>query len=132
MFNNFKIGTRLGVGFGLTLALLLLIAFIGFTQVKALNYAVDDLVGDKFPKTVQSNEIIDALNIVARSIRNAALVKTTEEASKELDRVPEQSKLITDRIEKLEKTVVSEQGREHIKKFACCSDGLPSGAAKNH
>ena len=115
---NLKIGVRLGIGFAVTLALLIAIAVVGVTRISALNAEVEGLVNDKFPKTVLANDIIDAINISARALRNAALVKTPEEAAKELARLPEQSKVITERIEQLEKTITSDKGKELLKRLS--------------
>ena len=40
MFKNMKIGVRLGLGFGLVLLLLSVIAFTGITRLTAMNDAV--------------------------------------------------------------------------------------------
>jgi len=115
MLNNLKIGIRLGIGFTVTLVLLIAIAVIGYSRLVALEMQVQDLVQDKYPKTVQANDVIDALNVVARVVRNAALANSKEDAARELDRIPEQSKIITERLEQLDKTVTSEKGREILK-----------------
>ena len=66
MLNNLKIGIRLGIGFAVTLILLIVIATVSYTRLTALNSAVDDLVQDKFPKTVQANDITDAIAVISR------------------------------------------------------------------
>ncbi len=115
---NLKIGVRLGIGFAVTLALLIAIAVVGVTRIAALNAEVEGLVNDKFPKTVLANDIIEAINVTARALRNAALVKTPEEAAKELGRLSEQSKIISERVEKLEKTITSEKGKDLLKRLS--------------
>ena len=62
MFKNLKIGVRLGLGFAVTLALLITIASVSYLRLSALNGEIDLLVSDKFPKTVQANNVIDAIN----------------------------------------------------------------------
>ena len=47
MFKNLKIGVRLGIGFGLTLALLIIISVLSVTRINELNREIDDLVNDK-------------------------------------------------------------------------------------
>ncbi|MBS4020617.1 methyl-accepting chemotaxis protein [Azonexus hydrophilus] len=118
MLNNLKIGVRLGIGFTVTLVLLIAIAVIGYSRLVALEMQVQDLVQDKYPKTVQANDVIDALNVVARVVRNAALAASKEEAARELDRIPEQSRIITERLEQLNKTATSETDREILKTVA--------------
>ena len=43
MLNNLKIGVRLGIGFAITLVLLIVIAVIGVNRIASLNAEVDDL-----------------------------------------------------------------------------------------
>ena len=112
MFKNMKIGLRLGLGFGLVLLLLLIIASLAFVRVGGLNENISDLVNDKFPKTVAANDIIDQVNIVARSMRNALLTAKQEEAQGELERIPEASKIISDRLDKLAKTITTDDGKK--------------------
>ena len=68
MFNNLKLGVRLGIGFAITLALLLVIAITSYTRLGALNDEIENMVNDKFPKTVISNDVIDAINTIARQL----------------------------------------------------------------
>jgi methyl-accepting chemotaxis protein len=115
MFKNLKIGVRLGIGFGLVITLLVIIATTSYLRLAALNTEIESLVGDKFPKTVVANDVIDALNVIARRLRNAYIF-TGAEAQKEIDQIPEQRKIISDRLEKLEKTILSDKGKEVLKK----------------
>ena len=115
MLNNLKIGVRLGIGFAVTLALLIAIAVVGYTRIQSLNAEVDSLVNDRFPKTVQSNSVIDALNTIARQLRNAYIYSGAE-SQKSLDAIPELRKVITDNLAALEKTIRSEGGKALLKK----------------
>ena len=115
MLNNLKIGVRLGIGFAVTLALLITIAVVGVTRISSLNGQIENLVNDQFPKTVLANDMVDSINTIARRLRNAYIF-TGAEAQKELDAIPEQRKIISDRIEKLEKVVTSEKGKETLKR----------------
>uniref|UniRef100_Q47GY2 Histidine kinase, HAMP region:Bacterial chemotaxis sensory transducer n=1 Tax=Dechloromonas aromatica (strain RCB) TaxID=159087 RepID=Q47GY2_DECAR len=116
MFKNLKIGTRLGLGFGFVLILLTAISVISYTRLGTLNESINDMVSDKFPKTVIANDIVNNINLVARAIRNAALVKRPEDVSKELDRVADARKKITESFAKLEKLILSEEGKKTLAK----------------
>jgi len=116
MFANMKLAVRLGLGFAITLILLLVIAVTSYTRLGTLNDEIENMVFDKFPKTVLSNDIIDALNNVARQLRNGYIMTGTER-TKALDSIPEQRKIITDRLEKLDKMVTSDKGRELMKQM---------------
>ncbi len=116
MFKNLKIGVRLGVGFGITLILLIAVTAIGYTRIATLNNSIDKLVNDRFPKTVQANDIVDAINTISRLLRNA-YIYTGAEQQKTLDAIAPQRKIISDNIEKLEKTITSDKGKEILAKL---------------
>ncbi len=111
MFKNLKIGTRLGLGFGFVLILLVVIAGLSIQRVGDLNDDIHDLVEDKFPKTVHANAIVDQLTGVAVIVRNALLAARPEDAQAELARIPAASKIITESMEALDKSINTEQGR---------------------
>jgi methyl-accepting chemotaxis protein len=115
MFGNMKIGTRLGLGFGLVLVLLGLIAFIGLSRLGGLNEEIGNMVNDKYPKTVLANDIIENINQIARSMRNTLIMDKPEQIAKELDRIQESRKTIKDRLEKLDGMIKSDKGRDLLK-----------------
>ncbi|MFV5212644.1 methyl-accepting chemotaxis protein [Azonexus caeni] len=111
MFKNLKIGVRLGLGFGFVLILLVSISTIAVLRVETLNEEIANMVHDKFPKTILANDVIDQVNLVARVLRNALLENRPEEAQAQLQRLGEASKIISDRLEKLDKMIVTDDGR---------------------
>ncbi|MFN3884356.1 MAG: methyl-accepting chemotaxis protein [Rhodocyclaceae bacterium] len=117
MFKNLKIGVRLGIGFGLVLILLVAISSIAYLQINHLNGELDLLVKDRFVKTVQANNIIDAINAIARIQRNAMLVKGEEAMIRELDRIPGERKKIGDNLEKLQQTIHTQEGKVILAKM---------------
>ncbi|MCX7164317.1 MAG: methyl-accepting chemotaxis protein [Rhodocyclales bacterium] len=115
--NNLKIGLRLGIGFGFALIMMSVIAILGISRMSNLATEIDTMTNDRYPKTVWANDVIDSINIIARAMRNA-LLTTRAETAKELERIVEQRKVISDRLEKLEKTILSDKGKERLKKLA--------------
>jgi methyl-accepting chemotaxis protein len=70
------------------------------------------LIGtDKFPKVVWVNHISEAINTIARAMRNTLIVKDPAVVQKEMDRIPEQRKIIAEHLESLEKNIHSEKGK---------------------
>jgi len=115
MLNNLKIGVRLGIGFAITLALLIAIAVVSYTRLNTLNSEIEGMVNDKFPKTVQANNIIDGINAIARHLRNA-YIYSGDEQKRSLDALGPERKKITDNLDILEKTVTSDKGKELLSK----------------
>ena len=112
MFKNLKIGARLGIGFGLLSFLLLAIALFAYISVSQIVKEMDHVVNNYYPKTVIANNIVDQANLTARAMRNALLVKSPEEAQKEMDRIVESRKIIADKFDQLEKSITSEAGKK--------------------
>ncbi|HJW27520.1 MAG TPA: methyl-accepting chemotaxis protein [Rhodocyclaceae bacterium] len=118
MFRNIRIGTRLAGSFAVIIVLLIVLAWLGLNRMALINGDLQVMAEDRYPKTVWANDIIDAVNTVARATRNAVLAAKQEEFKAELDRIPAQSQIISDRLGKLEKAAVSEQDKEILKKMA--------------
>jgi methyl-accepting chemotaxis protein len=116
MFKNMKIGVRLGLGFGFVLTLLVAISVLAYARLSTLNSEIGDMVNDKFPKTVVANGIVDQINVIARALRNSALVKKQEDVRNELERVTQARKLIAEGFTNLEKTITSEEGKKLLAK----------------
>jgi methyl-accepting chemotaxis protein len=112
MMRNLSIKTRLLVGFGIVMLLSALLAVVALFSLRSINLDIDRIVNDRWPKTVRANEIIDNVNVVARALRNAIIIEDAQTAQKELDRIPEAIKSVTDHIDKLEKTITSDKGKQ--------------------
>jgi len=117
MFKNLKIGVRLISGFAIVLALMVLVATISIMRLSDLNDEVNNMVNDKFPKTELANSAVDQINVTARALRNAMLVKTPEEAAKELERLMDARKKAGEIFDKLDKLVTSDEGRKLFDKI---------------
>ena len=111
MFKNLKIGVRLGAGFALVLALLATISVISVERLTSVDDDIDKIVQDRYPKTVQANNLIDAINSIARLLRNAYIFSGTEQ-QRALDGIPPQRKIISDNLDLLNKSIKSEKGKE--------------------
>ena len=114
MFKNLKIGVKLAIGFGLMITLLITVSTLAYLRVDTINGEIENMVNDKFPKTVMANDIIDQVNITARAIRNALLVKNPAEVEKEFGRISEARKKTAEFYEKLEKQITSEEGKKRL------------------
>jgi methyl-accepting chemotaxis protein len=119
MGNSMKLGVRLGLGFAAVLALTVVMAVVSYLRLAGLNAEIENMVTDKFPKTVMANDAVDQINITARAIRNAMLVKSPEEAKKEIERLMEARKKTGEIFDKLEKLITSEAG---LKVFAAAME----------
>jgi len=115
MFKNMKLSTKLGVGFGLVVFLMVVISFFAINRLSLINHDIDVVLHDRYPKTVMANEVIDSINVVARSVRNMVIMTNQADIEKEGARINEAGKAISERIEKLGKVIHSAQGKELMK-----------------
>ncbi len=112
MLKNLKIGTKIGLGFTIAILFLIAISLISISRLQELNSAVDTLVHDRFPKTVQANAIIDSLNLAARGTRNMLLDPDEANIKAEEKRITEAAGVITKNMEILEKSLTDPKGQE--------------------
>ena len=118
MLKNFKIGTRLSLGFGILLVLMLAVGGYGIKSVKALHEEIDLLVEDRMVKVEQANSIIDNVNVIARSLRNIIIDDDKGRQADELRRIAEARKTAGELFETLSRTIKSEKGLAIVKKGA--------------
>ncbi len=102
MLKNLKIGTRLSLGFGILLMLMLVVGGYGIKSIKALHEEIDLLVEDRMVKVEQANSIIDNVNVIARSLRNIIIDDDKGHQADELKRIAEARKTAGELFESLE------------------------------
>ncbi len=113
---NMKVGTRLALGFGSVIVLMIIIAVLGITNMRNVAGNLQDIVNDKFPKTVWANDVVDAVNTIARAMRNALLEKEPAKIQKELDLINEQREIIKERLKTLDEKIVAPEGQAMLDK----------------
>lgn len=111
MLNNYRIGLRMGLGFALVIGVLLATLALAMSKLGGLNEDIQKITDDRFPKTVIANDIVDNVNLIARSMRNIVLVKEPEAVKAEHERLMKARNDITAQMEKLDQSVKSEKGR---------------------
>lgn len=116
MLQRMKIGLRLWGGFGLIVFLIAWIVGIGLNSIQELDNGIHLITEDRYPKTVVANAIIDQINTAARKLRNMLIFRDAEKTKIELDALVEIRRIVTEKLDTLDKTVRSEQGRDLLKK----------------
>ncbi|MBI3523652.1 MAG: methyl-accepting chemotaxis protein [Betaproteobacteria bacterium] len=112
MFKNLKIGTRLGLGFGLVLVQLCIISFVGISRMESVKKNMDFVVHVNNVKIALANSMRGQLNVIARSVRNLALLSDVAEMKKEEALMQEARTQYGVLRDKLEKMVVTSEGRK--------------------
>ena len=116
MLNNLRIGVRLGIGFAVTLALLILIAVIGIARIGSLDTSISQLIKEEVVKVQEAGNIAEAIGLIGRHLRNAYLYSGAERQNS-LTEIDGQRKVITESIDKLDKLVRSDTGKDLMSKL---------------
>ncbi|MBS1186875.1 MAG: methyl-accepting chemotaxis protein [Burkholderiaceae bacterium] len=115
---NWKIGTRLGIGFALVVLLLMVVIGVSINRLALVNDSSTHIVQERLPKVDMARDVKDELNLIARGNRNILLVTEPEQVKFELDRMAKSRKAIADLMLKLEKQATTEEERAIFKKLA--------------
>jgi methyl-accepting chemotaxis protein len=117
-FANMKVGARLGLGFALVILAGLLVAVFGRVQLGSVNAEVTMLVEDRMVKVDQLTDVKDNLNVVARAIRNIALLSDEKDMQAEKQRIVEARAKNSELLKKLDESIKSDKGQGILKKIA--------------
>ncbi len=115
-FSKFKIGVRLGGGFGLVLLLLAVIAGLGAYQMSRLNDGTERLVKDQWVKAKLANLALDnARGSIARVFE--LMVSTDEDTNKNaFARLEANTAAFDDALSKLQPMLVTDEGKANLAK----------------
>ena len=114
--NRMKIGTRLGVGFGVVILLLVLITGVAVSRIRLINNATAEIVSDGYGQIALANEIDRGVNKQANHLRSAVLAVGDEaEVKAYITKVSEATREIGKVREKLAATAVTPKGDELMK-----------------
>ena len=112
---NMTVKKQLLNGFGGVCILMVIISIASIVEMRFISKDINNIVDDRWPKTVWANDIADNVNLNARALRNMILTEDRKEIDKQLDRIKEADKVIKERMENLHKSVASEKGKEILK-----------------
>ncbi len=110
-WGNWKIGTRLGLGFGLLILLGALMAVYGRMQLGAVDAEIDRLTEDRMAKVMALTDIKDRAQTVARVLRNVILFTDEKLIAEENKRLAELVAKNGEALKSLEDQLHSEQGK---------------------
>lgn len=109
---NMKVGTRLGIGFGIVVMLLIGMTLFGIYRMSSLNDGTSLLVNDRYPKVVLANEILDGINFNALAMRNLLITEDPEKIKAALSEIKSNVARVGEKIAQLDKTISTEKGKQ--------------------
>lgn len=112
MLDNVRIGTRMAIGYGIVMLLMVAIAGYSLVEFRRLNHELAVIVNDRMPMVEKANFLIDNVNVIARVLRNILLDESTQSRKKELERMAEARQAIGKALEELNTGVATGKGRD--------------------
>jgi len=107
---NLKIGVRLGLGFGLVLALMIALAMLGVSRLAHINDSLDRIVNDNNIQIKAISEMRQSVMAIGQATRNAALMSDADQVAQEVERIADERDEYNANMETLQHRVGSGSG----------------------
>jgi methyl-accepting chemotaxis protein len=85
--DHVKIGTRLGAGFAIVLALLVAVVALGLSSMGRIGNRTHDIINDKNVKMEAANHMVDNVRNITLYLTNIVVVPSTPEMNAELEKI---------------------------------------------
>ncbi|AYN96271.1 methyl-accepting chemotaxis protein [Pseudomonas sp. LTJR-52] len=118
MFRNMRVTTKLALGFGTVVALLVIVILVGVVNMAAMKASTDTMSLDRFPKTEMTNALVRGTLDNGRLLRNMLLVDDVAKRQEFKDQVTKNRSANSELISKLEASIYSEKGKELFKELS--------------
>ena len=115
---NMRIGQRLAVGFGVVIALLVMLAVLSYLRIGGLNQEVTSSVKEHYPKTVAANNIKADVNEITRSMLNVLIMSDPDQIKAELANMQKKNANATAALNELTRNTTDPRGQEILKAIA--------------
>ena len=115
---NLKIGTRLGIGFGLVLILMVALALLGLSRMAHIQQSLNGIVDDNNLQIKSIIEMRQSVMSVALTSRNMALTTDADEIESEFDRIADDRDEYSAHAENMARMVTSASGKTLLAKIA--------------
>jgi methyl-accepting chemotaxis protein len=118
MFSNMKVATRLALGFGTVVILLLVLSVVSVVRMGEMDDGTDRIMDDRYPKVVLATEASMRTLDNGRQLRSMMLSASEEEREK-YKAVAEANRVkVAEVLAKLDKLISSDKGRQLFKEVS--------------
>jgi methyl-accepting chemotaxis protein len=118
MLEKMKVSTRMALGFGTVLALLLLMSIISITRMAEINNASTIIMEDRYPKLLMARTISDNLGESATFIRLSLLAESDSELEKLKNAIATNREQNGEIMKKLEGILETDSGKKLYKEIS--------------
>lgn len=124
MFKDLRVSTKLGLGFGTVIVLLLVALLLGITRMSSINDANDAIVSDRYVKIRNATVIKEETLNQARYIRDIILKDDEAADQKNVALIEASRERRLKATEELAQTIVAPKGREIMARINAARDEL--------
>ena len=117
MFNRMKIGTRLTLGFGSTVTLLIVLILVGISRMELIQEKLDRIVNVNSARLVEISSMSANVREVSINLRNMLLIKDHAKQLEFKTKIDMERERYNEALTKLEKLTNDDKGRELIAKI---------------
>ncbi|GAB3244883.1 methyl-accepting chemotaxis protein [Chitinimonas naiadis] len=119
---NWKIGVRLGAGFGFVLVLMVIMLVVSFSRMQSLSDNMDQMVNHRAKRLKQANDLIDTVN--KRAIASRDIISITDAAGIRAQKSAYEKSLtdFRDLTDKLAQTSKSESSKQFLARVKQIND----------
>ncbi len=112
-FRDLRIGTRLGLGFGLILALMVALIFIGTTYLGTIQHNSDRIVTVNVARLDKATDMGDVIREVSIALRNMLLTKDAGKRQEQKKKVEEERAKYNEDFKKIEEMTPKDETKGH-------------------
>ena len=124
---NLSIGQRLAIGFGVVIALLVMLAGLSYLRIASLNQEVATMVKTRYPKTVVANSIKSDVSEATRSMLNVLIMTDPAQVKKELANIEAKNASSSAALAGLAAGTTDARGQEILKAIGTIRDKFIPG-----
>jgi methyl-accepting chemotaxis protein len=124
---NLKVGTRLTLGFGIVILLLIATTGLGIVDLRASDQSIDLIVKDRYPKVAIANNALSEINAISIAMRNTLILDHDAQIQEQLEEIVASRKNIDGYFAQLEKLLVAPKERELFGEIIAARDKYRSG-----
>ena len=114
---NWKIGTRLGTGFALMSALLLVISVVSFVRLDATQTEIGLIVDDRYPKVEMVSELEESVAEISRKSRDMLIAGATGDSAKPAAAIAEARRTSQQTLDELKKLIAAPKGKQLVQQM---------------
>jgi methyl-accepting chemotaxis protein len=111
---NLSIRARLGLGFGLLIALLIAVSGVGLWEMGHLSRDTEVIVNDRLVKVQLAHQIENEINRQSRALRTALIATREDVVQAELQKIEASVPVVNQALERLQNTIQTTEGKRAL------------------